>query len=1458
MNPSMRTRLSPACGGLLLALLAGAGPLAADDTEIFFGQTASSKSNHPNVLFILDTSGSMRRTDSGQSGTRMQRLQDAMHEIIDSSTDINIGLMGLNGTHGGGSILYPVTPVEEVVCAGTDCEALVIAAPIRHVDDDTEEHIPSGRADVGGHWLTIGRNSGASEQRVGLRFRDLDIPQGATITSATLVMDAVRNNSGTSTLNLRAEAVDDSAPFSRTDNGLASRSLTQASVSHTAPRWVAGSTYEVGGLAALVQEVVSRSGWCGGNALSLMLTADGAPRSAKSLERVLSEANVDAIANPPTLRIGYEIGTLLPGQGCVTGTTVAQVEHVNDDAEQRLNNGNMSLRSTDLELPRERHEQRIGIRFESVAIPRGADIVDARILFEVDEVETGAVQVGVTGEASGLPQRYGNDRWDLSRRNATAASVQWRDLPESAVGTKMQTPDLSPIVTELVNRIDWINGQAMAFMFERDGGSGSARRTVESRDGEPANAPKLTVRFRSVVQPEDTSGLLITARDEMKQIIDDLYPDHGTPLLSAHYEAAQYLLGKPVDYGRTRGTGNGIRWKRISHPGSYTGGQVDRPANCNAGDPNNDNCRRERIVSHPTDGAPIYKTPLTQTCQTSHIVFLSDGQATSDNGQGKIRNLIGQSSCDVNSRSEGCGTDLARWLNTTDHNQNVARKQNIVTHTVGFNLDNPRFMETIAEAGGGGFYTAESSSQLVDVFQTILGGVNSIDTSFTAPGATVNQFNRLTHRDDVYFALFKPQQQPMWAGNMKRYRVARVDPDDPDSESEILGADGRPAIDPDTGFFAEDAHSFWVEPDGDGGIITTPDGDRVDRGGAAARIALEDIPDTGERNVYTYLGEPGDIPPGGIDLSASVNALHEDNGAITDQMLGIVNARALPTEQAAYRRELLRWIRGMDTQDIDDDGVIEEARRHMGDPMHSRPLIVNYRSTTAGSDSDSSMVYVATNEGMLHGIDTANGDERWAYTPRVLLPNHQEFYDNDPATRHPYGLDGTMSVWLDDPNENFMVEAGESAYLFVGMRRGGNRYYAFNVTDPLRPRLAWSIAGGADGTPGFEQLGQSWSRMTPAKMRIDGVVENVLVFGGGYDTRQDPDKETLIASQPTDTVGRGLYVVRTTTGELLWSALGVASGPAGRSQVFDSMDYSMPGDVRVVDINMDGLVDQLYAADMGGQVWRFDVDTDPEAADLLRGGVLARLNGTRPADHRRFYNEPDVALIAKGGTRFMAVSIGSGWRAHPLNDVVEDRLYVLKSPAIRGAPEGYGKPSNSLTGAAYTPITEADLLRVGAGGLLAGQVASPHGWYVPLPNKGEKVLGRSVIFENTVYFSTYVPENTALICDTAIGSAYAYALDILDGSASRDLDRDGMIEESDRRIPLNHGGIPPEPTILMPQDGSKPILLFGTEKVDSGLENNTTRTYWADTGPAAALPAAGAATSDPDEAPGENETPEPD
>ena len=408
---------------------------------------------------------------------------------------------------------------------------------------------------------------------------------------------------------------------------------------------------------------------------------------------------------------------------------------------------------------------------------------------------------------------------------------------------------------------------------------------------------------------------------------------------------------------------------------------------------------------------------------------------------------------------------------------------------------------------------------------------------FTAPGATVNQFNRLSHRDDIYFALFQPSDRPTWSGNLKRYKlgVSSTTGDDTE-EANILDVNETIAVDSETGFFRSSARSFWTRLDSDGNATTEADGANVQQGGAASRIGANDM---GNRKLYTYTGDSSTIPNAGIALSSGDHKLHEDNESITADMLGI--DASLPTDdRALYRDELLKWTRGLDRLDIDTDSDRDEPRRHMGDPMHSSPVIVNYREAgSTNEEDDQSVIYVSTNEGLLHAINAEDGNELWAFSPSQLMRNHNLFFVNSlsDGLSRPYGMDGPMSVWRDETDNDFVVESGESVFLYGSMRRGGNNYYAFNITDPENPVLAWVIEGGPGGTEGFSELGQSWSNATKTQMLIDDTVRDVLVFGGGYDTNQDPDPtkdnngNAVTMEHSEDSIGRGIFIVDAGTGE---------------------------------------------------------------------------------------------------------------------------------------------------------------------------------------------------------------------------------------------------------------------------------------------------------------------------------------
>ncbi len=157
------------------------------------------------------------------------------------------------------------------------------------------------------------------------------------------------------------------------------------------------------------------------------------------------------------------------------------------------------------------------------------------------------------------------------------------------------------------------------------------------------------------------------------------------------------------------------------------------------------------------------------------------------------------------------------------------------------------------------------------------------------------------------------------------------------------------------------------------------------------------------------------------------------------------------------------------------------------------------------------------------------------------------------------------NYYFDGPIGAYQNTATNEVLLFPGMRRGGRAIYAFNVTNPDRPRLLWRINHTmAD----YASLGQTWSM--PRISRIKGSTDPVLIMGGGYDPAAEDASPAGVS-----TVGRGVYVINMRTG----ARLGLIA-----------TDYSVPADVSIVDSDGDGYVDRVYVVDVRAQFYRIDIE----------------------------------------------------------------------------------------------------------------------------------------------------------------------------------------------------------------------------------------------------------------------------
>src|SRR3989344_3746841 len=735
----------------------------------------------------------------------------------------------------------------------------------------------------------------------------------------------------------------------------------------------------------------------------------------------------------------------------------------------------------------------------------------------------------------------------------------------------------------------------------------------------------------------------------MQDVVDDIPASGNTPMLETYYESYLYMTGQNRVWG-------------------------------------------DKSVSSSRNGNR-YISQIEHSCQKSHIIYVTDGEPTVDQGSNSAvktlvtnKNTLHPASSCGNGNGQ-CLPHLAEYMANQDLFPAPApfanptnRSQTVTSHFVGFAVNLP-LLQSAAAAGGGSYYTSDNVSGLTEALKAIIVDITAENTSFAAPSVAVSAFNNLGFRNDLYYALFRPSEGANWPGNVKRYKLGK----DTDGNPLIVDQNNNAAIDDSTGFFSNSASSFWS---------TTPDGSDVAKGGVAGRLLN---PDT--RSIFTWTGTDRTATAsagvtGAVSLNSASYRLTSANSALTNAMLGASNS--------TQKNSFISWARGKNT-----DGT---NRLAIADVLHNEPKLVAYvtdedlaRVTNAPLTSPEQLyMFFGSNEGFIHAIDPKTGNEKFAFIPKELLANPGAYLTNAKgSSSKKYGMDGQINLWTQyraatAGNGDIAAKRRvlEKAILYAGMRRGGSNYYALDVSNIDEPAFKWMIKGAYETspTPGYEKLGLTFSAPKLADVKINNVQTKVLIFTGGYDR----DHDTIGTNAPkADGVGNALFIADAETDKLLWRA--GSNSDTGANLQITSMTNSMPADPKMVDINGDGLADIIYASDLRGQVFRFDINNANTGIGpaFATGGRVAQLGGSIAADNRRFFSSPDVALIReRGGKTYFTISIGSGFRESPLNTDTNDRFYVLRDSNV------FNKPSS------YTTITESDLTNVTGFDLSAGDTTA--------------------------------------------------------------------------------------------------------------------------------------------------------
>jgi len=822
-----------------------------------------------------------------------------------------------------------------------------------------------------------------------------------------------------------------------------------------------------------------------------------------------------------------------------------------------------------------------------------------------------------------------------------------------------------------------------------------------------------------------------------------------TPLAETMYEAYRYFAGLVPDMGGRTAIDNTYQTTNDSRPLSDYCAQDESDSTKCA--PYSSGTSRSTVAGYfPTAGTsqpdttqPTYKSPLQNSCEKAYIIIVTDGAPTNDtNRNTEIDGLTGGAiysatgvSGDTSSSSDRLD-DLAGWMNNNDINTNVSGDQTAVTFTIGFSngisSSGQTLLQRTAGVGGGKYLTADNPSSLASKLQAVIYSITTTTSSFAAPSLSVNAFNKLYNRDEIYFSLFKPELYQRWSGNIKKFKLCTLVQANASTceYGEVIDKNNNPAIDITTSRLKDSSVSYWNSIT-DGGDVET---------GGAGKVMYDD--GYANRNLYTYLGSysglsastPGTLIP----VVSTSGSTFETAVEASPALLGMTTTSTSTEVQA-----MTNWLRGQDSYDEDKDSDTTDQRWVFADPLHSRPLAVTFgalKKSLTEYDYDKPVIklLVAGNDGIVRLIDENSGKEQWSFIPKEALKDSQNLASNN-VGNHIYGVDSTVVLYQFDNNEDGIMDYadGDRMYAFIGMRRGSkdgvnnpvyNNIYAFDLSptgivtsytdmSAITPKLMWAIQGGSGD---YKLLGQTWSRPQVGTMTVydsgsksgDYTTKDeiALFFGGGNNTTV----ETSVVPSSGASSGNAVFIANALTGaRMFWASDPAATDGSGVGPdlPLTDMDYPIASDLTMLDINADGAIDRLYFGDLGGQLWRIDLGTDYDPAGtspstrlgsngLTKGYVLADFACTRdsstgartcpgtPVDQnwRRMFYRPDVGAVrdstyvSSGYVDYDLVTIGTGDRADPLDKLtanlgtpeqpVHNRVY-----AVRDYNTAFGPPT---------------------------------------------------------------------------------------------------------------------------------------------------------------------------------------
>ena len=425
-------------------------------------------------------------------------------------------------------------------------------------------------------------------------------------------------------------------------------------------------------------------------------------------------------------------------------------------------------------------------------------------------------------------------------------------------------------------------------------------------------------------------------------------------------------------------------------------------------------------------------------------------------------------------------------------------------------------------------------------------------------------------------------------------------------------------------------------------------------------------------------------------------------------------------ENAAY----IAGARGLELSN--PGGMLRNRNNLLGDIIGSSPAYVPNTGT----------IYIGANDGMLHAIDAGTGVEQFAYIPGIINWNDLGSLSR-PDYGHRYFVDGPIVVTTQQqtPGHNILVGA---------LGKGGRGLYALDVSNPATFGAGNNVKWERANTPGGN-MGLVQGRPVLAKVRNGGTTNNAVVLGNGVNSVS----------------GRAaLIVLDIETGDVIRE---IAVGPAGLSNGLSSPTGVLGADGRTLAY--------VYAGDMLGNVWKFDLTGASPASwsgaslfTAMAGGVAQPITG---AVTLSTHPQTNLRWVFFGTGRYMTQGDVSNTAVQSMYGFVDDGTAIVRGPG------------GNLT-QRTVEVTSGDVSGYPVRGFQAKAAlpASSKGWYIDLPDSGERVVQDAQMVSTFLITASIVPSGDA--CESG-GSGYINALDAFTGTSAGgsyfDLNSDGASNE---------------------------------------------------------------------------------